>query len=57
MNVRREPEVRTLLGAPDHVALAAVIALGWPQKQLTRLTRQPVPAFTTIDRVDGPSFP
>ncbi len=57
MNVRREPQVRTLLGAPDHVALAAVIALGWPQKQPTRLTRQPVPAFTTIDRVDGPSFP
>jgi nitroreductase len=56
MNVRREPAVKTLLGAPDHFALAAVLALGWPEKQVTRLTRQPVSAFTTIDRVTGTAF-
>jgi nitroreductase len=57
MNVRREPEVKALLDAPDHFALAAVLALGWPETQPTRLTRQPVPAFTTIDRVTGSAFP
>jgi len=25
-------------------------------KQLTKLSRQPVESFTTIDRFDGPSF-
>ena len=56
MNVRREPEVKALLDAPDHFALAAVLALGWPEKQFSRLTRQPVSAFTTIDRVTGAAF-
>jgi nitroreductase len=57
MSVRREPEVRELLGAPEHFALAAVVALGWPETRVSRLTRQAVSAFTTIDRVDGPPFP
>ena len=57
MNVRREREVKALLDAPDHLALAAVLALGWPEKQVTRLTRQPVSAFTTIDRLTGTAFP
>jgi nitroreductase len=56
MNVRREPEVRTLLGVPEHFALGAVIALGWPERRPTRLSRQPVSSFTTIDRFDGPAF-
>ena len=56
MAIRVEPEVRVLLGLPDEVALAAVIALGHPVKQLTRLTRQPVESFTTVDRYDGPAF-
>src|SRR5579871_6698255 len=56
MNVRREPQVRELLGAPDHLALACVVALGYPVHQPTRLTRQPVSSFATVDRVDGPSF-
>ncbi len=56
MNVRRESEVRVLFGAPDRFALAAVIALGWPVRRPTRLTRQPVAAFATVDRFDGPAF-
>jgi nitroreductase len=56
MNVRREPEVKALLDAPAYFALAGVLALGWPVKQVTRLTRQPVSAFTTIDRVTGMAF-
>ena len=53
MAIGREPEVKALLGVPDEFAVAAVIALGYPTKQPTKLTRQPVDAFTTVDRFDG----
>ena len=56
MNVRRESEARALLAVPDHFALAAVVALGWPVRRPTRLTRQPVAEFATVDRFDGPAF-
>ena len=54
--VREEPAVRTLLGLPPTHAVAAVIALGHPEKQATRLTRNPVSAFATVDSFDGPAF-
>lgn len=57
MLVHREQEVRDLLGAPAHWALAAAIALGRPVRQPRRLRRRPVSEFTTIDRVDGPALP
>lgn len=53
---RVEPEVKALLGAPEHLALATVIALGHPVHQPTRLRREPVEAFTTVDRIDGEPF-
>jgi nitroreductase len=53
MCIRSEPEVKALLGAPDQYALAAVIALGHPVKQPTRLRRAAVEDFTTVDRFDG----
>ena len=53
MPLRREAEVKTLLGAPEEVALAAVIAMGVPVHQPTRLTRQPVDSFVRVDRFDG----
>jgi len=56
MCVRDENKVKALLGAPDALALAAVIALGHPIKQPRRLSRAPVESFTTVDRVDGPVF-
>jgi nitroreductase len=56
MCVRREPEVKALLEAPEHLALAAVIALGYPTHQVQRLTRAPVESFTTVDTVTGPPF-
>jgi nitroreductase len=52
----REPEAQELLGFPDHVALAALVPLGWPVRQLRRLSREPVEAFTTLDRYDGSPF-
>jgi nitroreductase len=54
MLIRQEESVKVLLGAPDHWALAAAIALGHPVRQPRRLRRQPVTSFATVDRVDGP---
>lgn len=54
---RREPEIAGVLGLPDGWALCAVVALGVPEHQATKLTRRPVESFTTIDRFDGSPFP
>lgn len=54
MLVRTEPEVKQLLGAPEHWALATVVALGRPAHPRRRLRRRPVRSFTTLDRADGP---
>ena len=56
MLVRQEPEVKRLLGAPEHWALATVVALGRPAHPRKRLRRNPVSSFTTVDRADGPAF-
>ena len=40
-----EPEVKSLLKIPDHMALTTMIPLGRPVKQLTRLKRNPVESF------------
>jgi len=56
MCVRAEAEVVELLGAPTDHALAAVIALGHPVKQLTRLGRAPLEEFVSVDRFDGPTL-
>ena len=56
MVIRREDEARALLGIPDDVAVAAVIALGRPAHRPTRLHRNPVEGFATVDRYDGPAL-
>lgn len=56
MAVAEEPAVRELLGIPQQYAVAAVLPLGRPVKQLTRLTRRPVEEFVTRERFDGPPF-
>jgi nitroreductase len=56
MAIGMEDEVKTLLDAPDDLAVAAVVALGRPVHQPRKLTREPVEAFATIDRVTGPAF-
>jgi nitroreductase len=53
---RVEPLTGPLLGLPADHALAATIFLGRPVKQSTKLSRQPVESFTTLDRFDGPPF-
>jgi len=54
MAIRREPEVKGLLGVPDPFVVAGVIFLGHPVHQPRRLTRRPVEEFATVDRFDGP---
>lgn len=54
---RNEDAAREVLHMPPAVGIAAVIALGVPEKFPTKLTRRPVDEFTTVDRFDGPPFP
>jgi nitroreductase len=54
--IREEEQVKTILGAADPLALAAVIALGYPVRQPRRLRRAPVSSFVTVDSIDGPVF-
>lgn len=56
MVVRQQDAVRDVLRVPDSMSVAGVLALGHPVHQPTRLRRSPVPAFTTIDAVDGQAF-
>ena len=53
MVVAEEPAVLELLGAPEGHAVAAVVPLGKPVKQLTRLRRQPVEEFVTLETYSG----
>jgi nitroreductase len=56
MAVPEEPRVRELLGIPDSYALAAVLPIGKPIKQLTKLRRASVAELATRERFDGEPF-
>jgi len=51
-----EPDVAPLLRLPEHHAIVALLGLGTPVHQATRLRRRPVEEFATVDRVDGAPF-
>jgi nitroreductase len=53
---RQEPAVRELLGLPEQYAVAGLIALGRPEKTITKLKRNPVEDFAVVDRFDGAPF-
>jgi nitroreductase len=48
-----EDQIKALLGIPDQMAVAALIPLGRPVKQLTRLKRHPVEDFAMHERWGG----
>ena len=56
MHARVEPEVRDLLNVPDNLSLAGVMMIGHPVHQPTKLRREPVQNFATVDRFDGNPF-
>lgn len=51
--VAQEPKLQELLGIPRHVAACAIMPLGRPVRQLTRLKRRAVPEFTMLERWGG----
>jgi nitroreductase len=53
---RNEPRLREILDLPATTAVAAIVALGYPESRSTKLTRHPVEAFTTIDTFHGVPF-
>lgn len=56
MVVAEEPRVRDLLGVPESYAIAAVLPLGKPHKQVTKLKRESVAELATHERFDGEPF-
>lgn len=51
--VAAEPRIKELLGIPDDYAVAALLPLGKPVRQVRKLTRKPVADFATRERFDG----
>jgi nitroreductase len=51
---RAEQAAAPLLGLPEDHALVATLFLGVPTHQNTKLKRNPVESFASIDRFDGP---
>jgi len=56
MAVAQEDRVRELLHVPDRFALAAVVPIGRPVREVTRLTRRAVEEFAVRERFDGEPF-
>lgn len=56
MAIAEEPRVKALLGIPADYAVAAVLPLGKPQHQVSKLTRRPVSEFATREAFDGESL-
>lgn len=51
-----EPKVQELLGIPKDHAVCAVVPLGKPVKQLSKLKRNPVEEIAFVERLDGKPF-
>lgn len=48
-----EPALKRTLDIPDHVAVCALIPLGYPTRRITKLRREPVETFTHLGRWGG----
>jgi nitroreductase len=51
--VAEEPRAKEILGIPDDYAVAALLPIGRPVKQVRKLTRKPVAELATRERFDG----
>jgi nitroreductase len=56
MAIPEEETIRGMLGIPDTHAVAALLPLGKPTRQPSKLRRNPVEEFTTHDRFGGAPF-
>ena len=54
--VASETRVKQLFNIPDHYAVSALLPIGKPVKQLTKLRRNAVSSFTSIDSFEGLRF-
>jgi nitroreductase len=54
--VAEEPRLKQLLGIPKDYAVAALLPLGKPVHQVTKLTRKPLAEIATRERFDGEPF-
>lgn len=54
--IPEEPAVRELLGIPQEYAVAALVPLGKPVRQVSKLKRKPVAEFVTREHFDGEPF-
>lgn len=54
--VAEEPRLKQLLGIPSDYAVAAVLPLGKPVHQVTKLKRKPVAEIASRERFDGEPF-
>ena len=52
----REPDVQALLNIPQYFAVAAVVPIGKPVKQLTKLKRRSVEEIAVHEHFDGIPF-
>jgi nitroreductase len=56
VGTRNEPRLQAILELPETQIVAAIVALGYPEKRLTKLARRTVEEFTTVDTLRGEIF-
>jgi nitroreductase len=56
VGTRNEPRLQEILELPVTTMVAAIVALGYPERRLTKLSRHAVEEFTTIDSFRGAPF-
>lgn len=54
---RRKERIHDILGIPKHIESAAIIPLGWPDREYGPNRRQPLEKFVMYDRWTGPTEP
>jgi nitroreductase len=54
--IKNEAALREIFNLPEDFAVAAIVALGYPTRSLTKLKRREVGEFTSVDSFDGAPF-
>lgn len=54
--IAEEPKLQELLGIPKHFAVCAIIPIGKPARDLTKLKRKPVSSFAVLEHWNGEPF-